>query len=316
VFEGTDPAMKGFIYDVPNGLNHEQFTKTTKQLAIAMASDMGMYATELSGAFDTLNLVMPAAVPGSADPANVVAVHLWKRDLKMFDDAVQAQNTFKTKVFLKVEGQCTETMKSSVARHARFPAADAARDGFALLSIIEELSMGIEGRHNTADVIAKAKDQLLKLRQGHKALREYFENYKSKVATMGHIGGSLVETAVAEEVAHAHERVVPTVADNREAQDKSVAVIFIMHSAYPKYIVELHNDMLEGNDHYPVNLEAAYEIMHLRGPENTRGMHQAALAFAQPGAAAAAVEQDQRGVIVPGLNGRTYEHIHCRNCRA
>ena len=119
MFEGTDPAMKGFIYDVPNGLNHEQFTKTTKQLAIAMASDMGMYATELSGAFDTLNLVMPAPVPGPGDPANVVAVHLWKRDLKMFDDAVQAQNTFKTKVFLKVEGQCTETMKSSVARHAR-----------------------------------------------------------------------------------------------------------------------------------------------------------------------------------------------------
>ena len=42
LFEGTDPNMKGFVYDVPNGMNHDQFSKTTKQMAIAMASDMGI----------------------------------------------------------------------------------------------------------------------------------------------------------------------------------------------------------------------------------------------------------------------------------
>jgi hypothetical protein len=184
----------------------------------------------------------------------VVAVHMWKQDLlKVFNNTLQAQNVFKAKVFLKVEGQCTEAMKSSITRHVHFPAVDAARDGFALLTIIEELSMGIEGQHNTAVVISKAKDQLSKLRQGPKTLLEYFEIYKSKVVLMACIGGALVEPGVAAEIAIANGRVLPNAADNRQAQDdKSVAVSFIMHLAYPKYIVELHNLMLDRDDQYPL----------------------------------------------------------------
>ena len=290
VFEGTDPIMKGFIYDVPNGMNHDQFSKTLKKLAIAMASDMGLHAAELLGAFTTMVLAPPAPVAAPADPANGIGMHLWKRDLKVFDDTLLAQLAFRAKVWLKVEGQCTETMKSSVVRHARFPVAEAARDGFALLSIIKELSMGIEGRHNTAVVIAKAKDKISRLRQGNKTPLEYYELYKSLVESMAWIGGTFVEPGVAVEVARANNRPndIPTAADNRASQDKTVASMFVMHSAYPKYITELHNAMLEGDDRYPLTLEAAYEIMHLRGPEHIRGAQQAGLEFAQPAAAGAA----------------------------
>jgi hypothetical protein len=47
-FEGSDPLLKGFIYDIPNGKNMEQLAKTTKEVAIGMAGDMGNYAVELS----------------------------------------------------------------------------------------------------------------------------------------------------------------------------------------------------------------------------------------------------------------------------
>ena len=44
VFEGSDPLLAGHIYDVPNGRNADLFARTTQQVSIKMAGDMGNYA--------------------------------------------------------------------------------------------------------------------------------------------------------------------------------------------------------------------------------------------------------------------------------
>ena len=64
-FQGSEPLLKGFYYDLPGPMNYDQFDKTTKKVAIVMGSDMGMYAPELSAAFVNMNIVMPVqpAVP-------------------------------------------------------------------------------------------------------------------------------------------------------------------------------------------------------------------------------------------------------------
>ena len=43
-----------------------------------------------------------------------------------------------------------------------------------------------------------------------------------------------------------------------------------MNSNYRKYIESLSNDYLDNENKYPRTLAAAYEIMHLRGPESSR----------------------------------------------
>ena len=43
--------MKGYYYDLPSELNHDQFNKTTKMMAIKMGSDMGVYAQDLAMAY-------------------------------------------------------------------------------------------------------------------------------------------------------------------------------------------------------------------------------------------------------------------------
>ena len=57
VFDGSEPLMKGFYYDLPSELNHGQFSKTTKKMVITMGSDMGVYARDLATAFTNLDLV-------------------------------------------------------------------------------------------------------------------------------------------------------------------------------------------------------------------------------------------------------------------
>ena len=305
VFEGTDPAMKGFIFDVPNGMNHDQFTKTVKKLAIIMGPEMGMYATDFSTAFNGLLIAMPALVAPPAAGADDVTIYLWKLALKEFQDKTKAILSFLAKLYLKVEGQCTTAMKSSIQRHPDFEVVNGARDGYALLRIIESVTMGVEGRTNTAVVCAKAKIKFYKMRQGHKTLLEYYEEVKAADATLERIGVSLADDAVIEEIAAGHGRAVPNMADKLKGRHKAVAVHFVLNSSYPKYVAELHYDMLNEEDHYPMDLATAYEIMHLRGPENVRGaVHHEGVAFANV----------EGRVPVPGRNGRVYAHIDCRIC--
>ena len=309
VFEGSDPALKGYIYDVPNmTTDPEQFHKTTKQMAIVMASEMGFFASELSTAFVTLKLAEPTAVEAPEDPEDMMSVHKWKSDYKDHKDMTKAYTTFKAKLFLKVQGQCTPAMIGSMTRHTKYTTVETARDGFNLLVIIEEISMGLESRSNTAVAVTKAQAQYVKTRQGNKSLFEYHELYKNRVATLQRIGGCLIAPGVAKEIAMFHGRDVPNDEDNTEASDKCIAVSFITNSSYPKYVNELHNALLDGNDNYPNTLEEAYEIMHLRGPEMTRTHHQEGVAFATVGA--------QNGTVVPGRNGRSFPNIKCHGCEA
>ena len=56
------------------------------------------------------------------------------------------------------------------------------KDEFALLAIVEGISIGIEGRRNTADLAINAKDWCTMIRQGSMTLMEYYDKGKSKLA--------------------------------------------------------------------------------------------------------------------------------------
>ena len=103
--------------------------------------------TDLSKAFKTLVLVMLAIVEDPAGDASNVEFHRWKSMVKEAEDKTRAFMSFKAKVFLKVEGQCTKTMKGRITRQDEYIAPDTVKDGFTLLKIIEGISIGIEGRH-------------------------------------------------------------------------------------------------------------------------------------------------------------------------
>ena len=68
--------------------------------------------------------------------------------------------TVKAKVFLKV-GQCTKSMKGRTICHRDYDTANTEKDEFALLTIIEGISIGIERRRNTAvlSIRVSAKDR-------------------------------------------------------------------------------------------------------------------------------------------------------------
>ena len=48
--------------------------------------------------------------------------------------------------------------------------------------------------------------------------------------------------------------------------DYTIAVRFVLQSNYPKYVIELANDMLHGVDNYPRTLDGAFDVLQLHGP--------------------------------------------------
>ena len=128
------------------------------------------------------------------------------------------------------------------------------------------------------------------------------------------IGATLVDEALVTQIAIANNRTAATAnADDRlAALNYAVAVKFVLHSNYPKYITELSNDMLHDIDNYPRSLDAAYEVLQLRGPESTpRAVHQDGVAFAN-------ISSGNRGhrASVTGRDGQTHAHITCFGCNS
>ena len=156
--------MQRCYYDLPSKFNHDQFSKTTTEMAITMGSDIGVYGRDLSMAFTKLDLVMPIPIKDPVDDATPVQMHRWKSQVREFEDKTMALIGFKAKVFLKVEGRSI--------RHRDYDTDNTEKDGFALLTTIEGISIGIEGRRNTAVLSSSAKDQYIKIRQDSMALME------------------------------------------------------------------------------------------------------------------------------------------------
>ena len=205
---------------------------------------------------------MPVPIEERADDATPVQMHWWKSQVREFDDKTKAFIGFKANVFLKVEGQCTEGMKSKTIRHRDYDAANTKKDRFALFKIL---------RKSQSEFLAlSANDKCTKIHQGSMKLMECYDTVKSKLDALDRAGATLYDKCIVVQIAAANGHNVPTDADRHEARDYAGAVRFVLQSNYPKYIAELSNDHLDHENKYPRTLAAAYEILHFRGPESPR----------------------------------------------
>ena len=131
-----------------------------------------------------------------------------------------------------------------------------------------------------------AQIKYLSIHQGNKSLLEYQDKVKSTVAIMQRANAQTVTPCIVAEIAAANVHDVPTEADIREVCECDVAVRFVMHSNYRKYIEALSNDHFDNENKYPRTLALAYEIMHLCGLESSRPKHQAGVSFTNAGVGA------------------------------
>ena len=170
-FEGREPSLKGFIYDVTGEQNPDQYIKTTKEIINYVGRTYMKYTAEFTQAVRDLELDAPTALE-NPDPADALAFEVWKLDIKEHCVKEQEYANFRAGLYNVVLGQCTDALQDKLKSHTDFPAAY--QDSIALLLIIKTLTYTFEEWHKLVDALCNIQEMFYSLRQGkHTSLQRY-----------------------------------------------------------------------------------------------------------------------------------------------
>ena len=104
--------------------------------------------------------------PPNPDPANVLALELWKLNRKEHEEKVRAWREFRSRLCHVVLGQCTLSLQEEIRAHADHEAA--INNGIELLRIIHSILHLVDGtsRSNLADSYCEIKEMWFAMKQG------------------------------------------------------------------------------------------------------------------------------------------------------
>jgi hypothetical protein len=299
-FEGREPTLKGYIYDITAERNLDQFIKTTKEVTIYVGRTYTKYTSEFIMAVNNLELDDPEepAVPNAGDQ---IGFEIWKLDICKHRMKMQEFSNFRAGLYNVVFGQCTEALQDKLKSHEDYDAAN--QDGILLLAIIKELTYTFEQQRKLADALCEVKEQFYCLKQGQTmSLQRYHELYISQAEVLEQVGVTIEDKSLVELIACNNLRAVPNQDDRNTAREQALAIRFIRgtNDGYKSYMAHLCNNFLEGNDNYPTTLHHTYKILQRREEEHPVTEHQAdGMAFANVGAS---------------NSDKNLDHITCFEC--
>lgn len=307
-FEGREPSLKGFIYDITGERNPDQYIKTTKEIINFVGRTYSKYKTEFITAVTNLELDDPEPPP-NPDPNNQILFEIWKLDIKEYREKAKEYSNFRSGLYNTVFGQCTEALQDKLKSHQDFHAAD--QDGIELLSLIKELTYTFEERSKLSDALCDVKENFYTFRQGRTmSLQRYHELFLSQVEVLEQVGVTVEDESLVESIAVNNMRAVPNADDRAAAREQALAIRFIRgtNDRYKSYLVHLRNSFLDGNDVYPTTLHQAYNILQRRELDViTTEQHSDGLAFANVGS------ENNKNDNNAG-NDNKKDHIICYDC--
>ena len=85
-FEGSEPTLKGHIYDYTRERNPDQFIKTTREIRLYAGRTYKKFTQELVKAVETLKLEEPTALDIPEGIPDMYALEYWRMDLKKYSE--------------------------------------------------------------------------------------------------------------------------------------------------------------------------------------------------------------------------------------
>ena len=303
-FEGSEPTLKGHIYDYTGERNPDQFIKTTREIKLYAGRTYKKFTQELVKAMETLKLEEPTAPDIPEGIPDMYALEFWRMDLKKYSEKEAEYASFRAGLYTVVFGQCTDQLKDKLKAHPDFASAD--QDGIALLKIIKLILYSFEEATHEEDELNDLKRAFFSFQQGNNmSLQKYYELYVGHVTVLDELGVTIADIATAIKVANENGHSdVPTEEDYMEARERALAINFVK-GAHPRYrneyLVHLRNCKLQGNDYYPKTLAEAYYTL------SRWGVH---------GAAGSAGLDGGEGIAFAhkGEEGKGKKTIKCFNC--
>jgi hypothetical protein len=239
-FEGREPLLKGFIYDSTGERSPDQFIKTTREVINYVGRTYTKNTAAFTQAVRDLELNDPAA-PTDPDITNVIAVEMWKLELKKHSAKTEEYENFCAGLYSVVFGQCTEALQDKLKSHSNFP--NAYQNGVALLVIIKTLTYTFEECQKLVDALLEIKEMFYSFKQGkHMPLQQYHDFFQGQVDVLDEVGVTIADDSLVESVAAANGRAgAPTEANRIAAREQTLAMRFIRgaNANYKEYRTHL-----------------------------------------------------------------------------
>ena len=270
-FEGKCEKIKSHVYDVSHVPDsYELFNSTTEAIGEYVATEYEYAGDYRRGLPD---LAMPTIVaPHNPDPADVVAVELWKMDLKEHREQTRRRQALDQRVFGVILGQCSRTVRDRIEAATSWNTVNASSDPMGLLSLIRQsLFTGATTRKNVHALI-DAEMALYKFKQGERMSNSKFlEKLKGLVEVYEHFGGEpgtnsqRVNEELQDTAANpSNPTVVERASAVSHARDAYMATLLLLKSDNKRYgalIADLENEHTRGVDAYPTSLSTAYDML-------------------------------------------------------
>ena len=269
-FTGRTEEIKNDIFDVPDGRNPEQFSKTLESIADYILKEYknGIACSQSIRDMMTAIIQEPDTPDDFSDPVKIAIfneeVREYVKEKKMFKGQLNS-------AYGLILGQCTPGMKCAIESHRDYESFKKVGDPIALLKAIQEISHGCESHRYLPLQLYEAKKRLFLITQRRgQSLQEYHKGFQAQLEVIQGLGGSFdgkdlvnwalkkndIDPPTASNIQHA--RAVQTSSEAFEA------IAFLSGAdkhRYGRMFDDLENDQMKNVDSFPKTLMEAYNFL-------------------------------------------------------
>ncbi|MHA7927606.1 MAG: reverse transcriptase domain-containing protein, partial [Marinobacter sp.] len=322
-FEGKEPTLKGFIYDVTDSRKADMYTRTTKEIAEYVGRTYH-YGNDVKLTIENMtraSIPRPAALGANADD---IDKKILDERIKVYIKRDDALTDNLKKAYALVWGQCADSLRAKLEAVPDYATFSANADVIRLLREIQAQMMGFQSTRYLPLSIHEAKRRYYLLRQDGSTNQDYLERFQNAKEVIEHCGGSVGEEPKVLQEVRAEMGVTDTssAAQKEKAleacRERCMAVSFLLGSdrrRYHQLIVDLENDFTRGQKNYPKTITDAYNLLvNWRNPNyvpHKGGTATGELAFVQDGHA---VDGDGYTLVQKNGKPRDKANVICYNC--
>lgn len=207
--------------------------------------------------------------PMLEDPNDLMAMELWKLDLKEYRDKRKTRQANDGKVFSLILGQCSGIVRDRLRSEVSWDAINNRSDPISLLTLICQAMFTQTSTGQSTHTYVVAEIALARFKQGDRmTLHDYFERLKGLIEVYEHVGGEpgVSRARVVQYLNNPADEDDPNLCEQAkaDAQKEYIAMSLSLKSDPRRYgglIADLMNDYTRGIDGYPTTAAMVYDML-------------------------------------------------------
>jgi Zinc knuckle len=273
-FKGNTPDMNGHVFECYEERgDRTQFPKTLEALGEYAAKNL-KHPEDLKSLFEeemvAPNITEPADLPATPTKRQEV---IWEAGLKSYSRRLEEMRSNLTTLYAVIWGQCSEAMRTKIRALADFPTGNRNNNCVWLLHEIKGVTHQFDTKRSIFLSLLDARIAYYTCSQAHnQSDAEYLAIFRSNIEVLEYYKATIGESYLLIDDAAGTLTIQQRTAISRS---RTIAMAFLRGSDPRRYVSlmsDLANQKTRGNDHYPVDLTAAYSMLvNYHVPISTRG---------------------------------------------